>query len=537
MAGAAVAEAARALHRIVAARLNPMLTTTAQRPISILLGALGGQGGGVLTDWIVEAATQAGYAAQATSIPGVAQRTGATTYYIEVFPQRAADTERTEAAPVFSLYPMPGDVDIIIAGEFLEAARMMEMDFASPARTTLLASSHRLYAIGEKSALGDGIFPRERIEQTARTLTRHFVAFDALAAARRVGSEANAVLLGALAAMQVLPLAPADFEAAIRAMGVATERNLAGFAEGLRLVSSPPTVKPAPDVAESQTIRATPTGARAAALLKQIAAEFPASLHALLKEAVSRLIDYQDEAYALDLLKRVQRLRAVNQEQRLTEIFVRRLAVWMTYEDAIRVAEFKIRRARFERMRQEHNVRDGMTMVVTDYLKPDLDELYGLLPVRLAAPIARWAERRWPQGRPTIAQHVKTTAVTGFLRVWLLTRLRFLRPASLRRQREFAVLERWEENVLTAAALDVNLACEVVELAALVKGYGEVRRRLTTSLIRFLNEIVTPAIARERAEGAGYTHATQLVHAARVQMLRDENGIDAVLQERGDRAL
>ncbi|HZV95860.1 MAG TPA: hypothetical protein VFF62_08030, partial [Candidatus Nitrosocosmicus sp.] len=62
------------------------MTPAAPRPLSILIAALGGQGGGVLTDWIVAAAEHAGLAAQATSIPGVAQRTGATTYYLEVFP-------------------------------------------------------------------------------------------------------------------------------------------------------------------------------------------------------------------------------------------------------------------------------------------------------------------------------------------------------------------------------------------------------------------------------------------------------------------
>ena len=49
------------------------------RPISLLLCALGGEGGGVLSQWLVEAACIAGYPAQSTSIPGVAQRTGATT--------------------------------------------------------------------------------------------------------------------------------------------------------------------------------------------------------------------------------------------------------------------------------------------------------------------------------------------------------------------------------------------------------------------------------------------------------------------------
>ena len=56
------------------------------RSINILVGALGGDGGGVLCDWIIHAAQSQGLAVQATQIPGVAQRTGATTYYLEVMP-------------------------------------------------------------------------------------------------------------------------------------------------------------------------------------------------------------------------------------------------------------------------------------------------------------------------------------------------------------------------------------------------------------------------------------------------------------------
>ncbi|MCC7100346.1 MAG: 2-oxoacid:acceptor oxidoreductase family protein, partial [Rubrivivax sp.] len=56
------------------------------RPITILVCALGGEGGGVLAEWLYLTAMRAGYAVQSTSIPGVAQRTGATTYYVELHP-------------------------------------------------------------------------------------------------------------------------------------------------------------------------------------------------------------------------------------------------------------------------------------------------------------------------------------------------------------------------------------------------------------------------------------------------------------------
>ena len=73
-----------------------------QRPISLLLCALGGEGGGVLSQWLVDVAREAGYAAQATSIPGVAQRTGATTYYIEVLPQPTQPSITVATGSTFS---------------------------------------------------------------------------------------------------------------------------------------------------------------------------------------------------------------------------------------------------------------------------------------------------------------------------------------------------------------------------------------------------------------------------------------------------
>ncbi|PYM79096.1 MAG: hypothetical protein DME13_27085, partial [Candidatus Rokuibacteriota bacterium] len=162
--------------------------------VSLLIPAVGGQGGGVLSEWIVEAAALDGYRVHGTSIPGVAQRTGSTTYYVELVTDREASED-----PVFSLYPVPGALDVLLAPEFLEVGRMIEAGFVSPARTTVVCSTHRLYTIHEKTATGRGIYPRERLAALARATARRLVAFDALSLARERGTEVNAVLLGALA--------------------------------------------------------------------------------------------------------------------------------------------------------------------------------------------------------------------------------------------------------------------------------------------------------------------------------------------------
>src|SRR4029077_17608603 len=117
-----------------------------EKPLSIAILAMGGQGGGVLTAWIVDTAESEGCVAQSPSVPGVAQRTGATIYYIEALPPRDG------VAPILSLMPTPGDVDVVMAAELMEAGRSVLRGLVTPDRTTLIASTHRALAIAEKAA-------------------------------------------------------------------------------------------------------------------------------------------------------------------------------------------------------------------------------------------------------------------------------------------------------------------------------------------------------------------------------------------------
>jgi indolepyruvate ferredoxin oxidoreductase beta subunit len=190
----------------------------------------------------------------------------------------------------------------------------------------------------------------------------------------------------------------------------------------------------------------------------------------------------------------------------------------MTYEDAIRVADLKTRAGRLARIRQTAQARDA-EVIVTDYLKPDLDEIYGILPARLVGPFARWAERRWPHGRPTLGQHVKTTSLLGFLRLWLLARCRFLRPYSYRGWREHERMERWLAAIGQARQWDVALAREVARTGQLIKGYGEVRRRLSGVFDHLLARVMEAAALEARA-GQGIAAATRLAAAGRRLVLQ-----------------
>jgi indolepyruvate ferredoxin oxidoreductase beta subunit len=292
------------------------------------------------------------------------------------------------------------------------------------------------------------------------------VAFDALAIARDRGTEVNAVLLGALAGSGVLPVTPSAFRKAIESRGVAVAANVAGFEVGLAMAEAGGAPVTAP-------VAAQPWAPVPSAFAGDIAA-LPAEIRDVVALAIPRLVDYQDDAYARRYLER---LRPFLGRPRVAALVARQLALWMTYEDAIRVAQAKTRASRFARIRAETRAGQG-EVEVTDYLKPDLDEIYGILPARLVGPFARWAERRWPHGRPTVGQHVRTTTVTGFLRVWLLTWLKPLRPVSFRAHEEHARMERWLAAVTDGARRDERLAAALAALAQLVKGYGGVRRRL-----------------------------------------------------------
>ena len=204
--------------------------TLPERPITILIAALGGEGGGVMADWLMEAATHSGYPAQATSIPGVAQRTGATTYYLEIYPAQRSALGGKE--PVLSLTPSPGNVDVMVASELVEAGRAMLNGFVSPERTTLIASTHRIYATVEKMQMADGRFESARVHDAAKELAKAAVLFDMRALAQESGTVINAVLFGAMAGSGVLPLSREVCEQAIRRGGRGAEASLRGFAAG-----------------------------------------------------------------------------------------------------------------------------------------------------------------------------------------------------------------------------------------------------------------------------------------------------------------
>jgi indolepyruvate ferredoxin oxidoreductase, beta subunit len=211
--------------------------TEGKRPLSVAILALGGEGGGVLADWIVATAEGAGFEAQTTSVAGVAQRTGATVYYLEMLPPgHDVDGDdarpRVRETPVMSIFPTPGEVDVVIASELMESGRAVQRGFSTADRTTLITSTSRVYSIDEKIALSDGRVNDAALIEGARAASKRLVADDFMSLAEDAGSVISSSLLGALAGSEALPFTREDYEAAVKASGRGVEASLAAFASG-----------------------------------------------------------------------------------------------------------------------------------------------------------------------------------------------------------------------------------------------------------------------------------------------------------------
>lgn len=477
------------------------------RPITIQIAALGGEGGGVLTDWIVQAASACGFPAQSTSIPGVAQRTGATTYYIEILPVPTAALDGCE--PVLSLNPALGEVDIVVASELLEAGRMAAAGFVTPDRTLLIASTHRTYAIGERSAMADGRYDGERLLAAVREAARDSVLFDMERAARESASAINAVLLGAIAGCGRLPIPAERFRAAIESSGIAVKGNLAGFAAGM---------------AGAMRHGPAEVGSAPAAAIEPTVPDFDAPAQGIVAEGVRRLAHYQDRAYAERYLARLRPIqaaeRARNGSGELTAEVARQLALRMSYEDVIRVAQLKSAPGRIARIRAELKAEPDDPVTVVDYLKPGIEELCSLLPAFLAKPLLAWAARGGRVAKVRLPMKVNSTSVTGYLRLRLLAGLRPWRPFTHRFREEQAWIDAWLASVGRAAARDLKLAAEIAACAALIKGYGDTHERGWGNYARIDAALIAPAIAGavDPAVAAGR------IAAARTAALADPEG-------------
>ena len=485
--------------------------------IKLAILAVGGQGGGVVTDWIVHLAEENGWYAQATSVPGVAQRTGATIYYIEMVPDRGK-------TPVLALMPSPGDVDIVLAAELMEAGRAMMRGLVTPERTTLIASSHRTYAVSEKVVPGDGISDGMQVVETARKTARRFIAADLERIAVRNGSVISASLFGALAASGVLPFSRDSFEATIRSGGKGIEASLRAFEEAFEAALLP--LQDAPSEAEPKIpVSNGPDKLRAAyqELAVRVQDEMPPEAQDMARAGLAKVVEFQDVAYGREYLGRLVRIAALDHDlggdgrgRMLTREAAKYIANAMAYDDVIRVARIKTQSRRFARVRKEMRLRDDQVLKLTEFMHPRMEEVCGMLPRRLG---------RFVDDRPRLfraldrivnrGRHVRTDSIFWFITLYLLGGLTRFRRRLFRHELERAHLGRWLAEVERLAPVNYDLGVEVLRCRRLIKGYSDTHARGLSRYDRVLSAL---PILEAREDGAEW------LRRLRDAALKDESG-------------
>jgi len=464
------------------------------RPLRILILALGGEGGGVLMNWVVAAGRRAGYAVQASSVPGVAQRTGATSYYIEV--AKANDVR----AAALALVPMPGRVDVVIASELMETARAMERGFVSPDLTTLITSSNRVYATAEKMVMTDGRYDSDAVADAAQALAKSLHMIDLSALAQDHDTFISATMFGALAGSGALPWSTDDCRR-VMGEGRGAEANKSGFDAASKAVVSgdaPPTANVTPSPSPALLL---PSDLNLSAVSEELAS-IAAHGHDL-------TVDFQDAEYGRLYLSRLQRLMAAadtndhTARHALTEA-ARRLALWMAYEDVARVADLKTRPERFRKIADEVGLQPGQVLTVTEYLKPQAEEIAAILPVKFG----QWVRRHVSAGGqlPFVGEgrYLKSTGVWGYWMLRTVAALKRIRRQSLRFQEEQATIAIWLDAMEKALPASTAFAGALAELPRVLKGYSDTQARGQKAFGSIMSQIVLPASAAGRiADAAG----------------------------------
>ena len=479
-----------------------------ETPIRILIAALGGEGGGVFMNWIVAAARNAGYQAQATSVPGVAQRTGSTSYYIEIAPTQ--DT-------IMSLVPLPGRVDVVISSELVETARVMERGYISPRQTTLISSTARFYATAEKINMGDGRYCVENIEKAAERLAKTHYLLDLSQIAADHKTFVSATMFGALAGSGVLP-----WEVAHSKSILGDERSKAGFQAAADMVE---TLQQSPNKEKSFL--------QGGVLAQQdpSRSHLPQSLTNIIHHGHERLIEYQDAEYGALYHERTEKLIAGADltDHRIVHALTeacRRLALWMAYEDMARVADLKTKKERFDDIRKEVRLEPGQILTVTDYMKPRLEEIADILPFWLGERLMERAKKGKSLPFLGKGRHIKSNGIIGFTLLRLVAALKHIRRGSLRYKEEQDAIEEWLGAMRIALSTSPEFAGGLAELPRVLKGYSDTLVRGKKAYTKIMTHIVRQAISTGDAG-----RAAQQLRAAIAAALADDKHIklDTVL--------
>ncbi|PCI04991.1 MAG: indolepyruvate oxidoreductase subunit B [Flavobacteriaceae bacterium] len=465
-------------------------------PLKIVLIAIGGDGGGVLTSWIIKMCENKGYWAQSTSIAGVAQRTGSTVYYIEAIPLKDITINGVLQTPVLAQMPGPFDVDIVMTTELLEAGRALQRKFVSK-KTTLIFSTHRNLAIAEKEKPGDGISESNAVFELTNKYAKECLYGNLKLIADKNKSVISASMFGALAASGATPFSKEDFLETITKGGIAVQQSTANFEESYthikEMKDKPKELKPTLSPTAFSTMPTAGESQKLQSLIDEIKSNFPPILHDVVYAGITHLSDWQNETWAKVYLDKLQPFLIIDkkkspQKYELTKQIARYLAIAMAYDDLIFVSDQKTRTERYKEMYDQVEASEDDLVHTLDYLHPSFPEITGFLPKKMGE---RWEND--PKKKALFTKYLDkdrrmySTNLFSFLMLYTLGGMKKWRLKTYRHHLEMKNVNQWLQNITSVVDQNYNLAVEIAKTYRLKKGYGDTYDR-GDSKFAFINK-------------------------------------------------
>jgi len=168
----------------------------------------------------------------------------------------------------------------------------------------------------------------------------------------------------------------------------------------------------------------------------------------------------------------------------------RHLALWMSYEDTVRVADLKTRRSRFQRVGGEVKLAQAQHLGINEFLHPRIEEIADTLPASMGRWLlaTKWA-RACVEPFTRKGRIVQTSSIRGYLLLYAIASLRGMRRGSLRFQVEQQRIDEWLASIARLAVTAPALALEVARSQRLVKGYGDTHARGWSSFQKVMGKL------------------------------------------------
>ncbi|MHA1940724.1 MAG: DUF6537 domain-containing protein [Candidatus Kariarchaeaceae archaeon] len=476
----------------------------------LAVGAVGGQGGGAISEIIYHAVRferekhagkKADYSFEKRAMtPGLAQRSGSTLTSL-AFLDPWLKEKKLPNQYILSEMPHRGSCDVVVAQEMNE---LMKYIYLCNPNGLVLANEMRTITPPEKAS---GYIPHTDIEnqiQAARNYLANgtYIGIDGDKIIRDNNLDPrslNVIMMGMLSAADAFPISQESYLKAInvRFKGKVFELNKKAFELGEIYYQEGRykerdeefswidlTIEEISHRAINKAIQYRRNRAKNKLRpkleneIETIVITYPENLAKIVIEGFGQLVDFQDLKHGRWYLELVHEMFSIDTSEtdfRMTREFAQNMAVRiMQWNGPFRVAEH----AYHDRF--DGKVKVGQLFVMEKKLQPTLEEIVGMFPVpnfiylRVPKRWYNWYHKRMEKGKSTT---LRTTGLFGFSIFWFLSKMKGIRRTTVRFRREKQFIETIVDDLKDIHARSPQVADELAWYLGKIRGYSFVRIR------------------------------------------------------------